>query len=327
MKYARVLLKNIPETATEFFIEYYNGEFVPRPQKTEDAKPKPVARNGGGGGLAQYASFLPGIPLRASTFSAPTVSVQTAQSQIATITPSTPTLAPTETAQPEVPKYTPPQPRTAFSSFVDNPKEFIKFLERLLEREDDLKEVDKIDIYTTLFEMYLRRARNIKEGQKEDWEAKAKKIIQSKGNLIDTSNILLLSHLSNFNDGTILVREQQGLRFDIFRSCTSAGDTKGALEALRKYGPEEPQLYTAALAYFTSSPKVLEEVGEQELKNVLKKIDDLGLMKPLQVVQTLSVNAVATVGMLKRYLGETIQKERKEIQNVRGSQIPVLLRY
>jgi hypothetical protein len=28
----------------------------------------------------------------------------------------------------------------------------------------------------------------------------------------------------------------------------------GAIKALRKYGPEEPQLYPAALAYFTSSP-------------------------------------------------------------------------
>jgi hypothetical protein len=39
-------------------------------------------------------------------------------------------------------------------------------------------------------------------------------------------------------------------------------------------------------------------------------------MKPLQVVQTLSNNAVATVGMLKKYLGETIERERREIRNV-----------
>lgn len=36
-------------------------------------------------------------------------------------------------------------------------------------------------------------------------------------------------------------------------------------------------------------------------------------MKPLQVVQALSTNGVATVGMVKRYLGDTIQKERREI--------------
>ena len=132
---------------------------------------------------------------------------------------------------------------------------------------------------------------------------------------IDASNILLLSHLSDFRDGTILVREQQGLRFDIFRSYTSANDTAGAIKALRKYGPEEPQLYPAALAYFTSSPSILQEAGD-ELEAVLKKIDQDGLMAPLQVIQTLSTNAVATMGMVKKYLSDTVERERKEISNV-----------
>ena len=127
--------------------------------------------------------------------------------------------------------------------------------------------------------------------------------------------MLLLSHLSDFRDGTILVREQQGLRFDIFRSYTSANDTVGAIKALRKYGPEEPQLYPAALAYFTSSPRILGEAGD-ELDVVLKKIDEDHLMAPLQVIQTLSTNAVATMGMVKKYLSDTIERERSEISYV-----------
>lgn len=61
---------------------------------------------------------------------------------------------------------------------------------------------------------------------------------------------------------------------------------------------------------------MLRDVGEEELGRVLKIIDDQGLMKPLQVVQTLGSNSVATVGMVKRYLGDTIERERKEIQGV-----------
>lgn len=132
--------------------------------------------------------------------------------------------------------------------------------------------------------------------------------------------MLLLSHLSNFRDGTTLVREQQGLRFDIFRSYTSANDTAGAIKALRKYGPDELQLYPAALAYFTSDPKILEEAGD-ELDLVLQKIDEDGLMAPLQVIQTLSTNAVATMGMVKKYLSDTIDRERKEISNVRHTSL------
>jgi len=312
MKYARLLLKHIPKETTRFFVEYYTGRFIPRKQPRESKASKAAPADTGPGGLAQYTAFLPQLPYRAAAFP-----VQAAAPAVPVGASALPGSVGSQTDESEMPKYIPPQPRTAFSSFVENPREFIEFLESLLEMESELKQLDKIDIYTTLFEMYLRRAKGAAEvAEKEKWEAKAKKIIQSKENLIDTSNILLLSHLSNFSDGTVLVREKQGLRFDIFRSCTSAGDTKGALEALQKYGPEEPQLYTAALAYFTSSAKVLNEVGEEELKNVLNKIDELGLMKPLQVVQTLSVNAVATVGMVKKYLGETIQKERKEIQAV-----------
>lgn len=217
-----------------------------------------------------------------------------------------------------VPEYTPPPPRTAFSSFIDHPDEFITFLEACLQ-EKPIKESDKTDLYTTLFEMYLHKSNENKgEQHKEEWEAKAKKLIQGQEIPMESSNVLLLSHLSNFSDGTRLVKEQSGLHFDIFRSYTSAKDTRGAIKALRKYGPEEPQLYPAALAYLTSDPKILQEAGSQELAEVLAKIDKDGLMAPLQVIQTLvghsgASSGVATMGMIKPYLHETIERERQEI--------------
>ena len=87
------------------------------------------------------------------------------------------------------------------------------------------------------------------------------------------------------------------------------------IKALRKYGPEEPQLYVDALAYFASSPKILEEAGD-ELDVVLKRIDEDGLMAPLQVIQALSSNAVVTMGIVKKYLSDNIERERKEISTV-----------
>jgi vacuolar protein sorting-associated protein 11 len=112
-----------------------------------------------------------------------------------------------------------------------------------------------------------------------------------------------------------LVREQEGLRSDIFRSYTAAKDTQGVIRALKKYGPKEPQLYIDALAYFASSPKTLEEAGD-ELNAVLKKIEEDGLMAPLQVIQALSNNGVVSMGMVKKYLSDNIERERKEISTV-----------
>ncbi len=202
---------------------------------------------------------------------------------------------------------------TAFSSFIDHPDEFIVFLEACL-KEETLAQSDKTDLYTTLFEMYLHKASEKKgEAHREEWEAKAKALISGRDLPIENSNILLLSHLSDFRDGTTMVKEQSGMLFDIFRSYTSAKDTRGAIKALHKYGPEEPQLYPAALAYLTSDSRILDEAGKDELDAVLKRIDSDRLMAPLQVVQTLSKNTVATMGMLKPYLQETIERERRDI--------------
>jgi hypothetical protein len=292
------------------FVAYYTGQYRPKQDiiDTQISSPEEGYRASAANAVQNLANLLPLPYMNTSAAATPTTEAKTKP------TASDGQVLPDPTEIPG-PSYIIPQPRSAFSSFVDHPDEFIVFLEACI-KENSLKESDKTDLYTTLFEMYLHKANERKGDDMEIWEAKAKKLIEGRDIPIDTSNVLLLSHLSGFRDGTILVREQAGLRFDIFRSYTSAKDTRGAIKALRKYGPDEPQLYPAALAYFTSDPRILEEAGE-ELNVVLKKIDEDGLMAPLQVIQTLSSNAVATMGMVKAYLQETIERERKEISNNR----------
>jgi len=132
---------------------------------------------------------------------------------------------------------------------------------------------------------------------------------------VDTS--LLLSHLASFNEGTRIVRERASLQIDIFRSYTSARDTRNAIAALHQYGPNEPDLYTLALAYFCSDPKIMAEAGD-ELLAVLKRIEDGKLLTPLQIVQALSGTGVAHLGVVKEFLAETIERERRDIENVRN---------
>ncbi|KAH6656382.1 vacuolar protein sorting protein-like protein [Truncatella angustata] len=320
MKYARVLLEHCPSDTTQLFIDYYTGKYKPKIQITtvEEAPIHSTGALGNAlGGLAAGTSnavqnltnLLPLPYMNTSSISSTPDPGSKGQSTTTQNDLSSATLDPDLI---EPPKYTPPTPRTAFSSFIDHSDEFIIFLEAYLE-EESLKDSDKSDIYTTLFEMYLHKASEKKGEDREEWERKAKQLISERDLPIENSNVLLLSHLSDFRDGTTLVKEQSGLLFDIFRSYTSAKDTRGTIKALRKYGPEEPQLYPAALAYFTSDTKVLEEAGPEELANVLRRIDEDSLMAPLQVIQTLGANAVATMGMIKPYLQETISRERREI--------------
>ncbi|KAG6190410.1 hypothetical protein E4U36_002893 [Claviceps purpurea] len=318
-KYARVLIKHCPEEATKLFVLYYTGKFRPRkitvPVTGESETPSAILPGGFTSGAASavqnLSNYLP-FPYLNNTSGGGTPGTASASNKQLGHNG----LSLSEEDQPP-PKYTVPAPRTAFSSFIDHPTEFITFLEACLD-EEEWKPTDRSDLYTTLFEMYLHKAGQNKGHHREEWQAKAKKLIEGEHVPMESSSVLLLSDLSNFDDGTVLVKEQAGLFFDIFRSYTSAKDTRGAIKALRKYGPDEPQLYPAALAYLTSDPRVLEEAGPDELASVLSKIDKDGLMAPLQVVQTLvgqsAGGGVATMGMIKPYLYETILRERKEIE-------------
>ena len=85
-----------------------------------------------------------------------------------------------DTSVESTPDYPIPKPRAAFSAFVDHPQEFITFLEALTNQQNP-KEEDKVDLFTTLFEMYLDTAKRQKDtGDKAEWENKAKKLIEGK---------------------------------------------------------------------------------------------------------------------------------------------------
>ena len=310
--YATIFLEHCPEDATQFFIDYYTGKFKPKKDAVVVMQSSPSNTEGYGtravSAVQSLAAMLP-LPYMSASSSAPPSQNREAASMTQIV----------ETINSDEPpaEYPRPKPRSAFSSFVDHPELLRRFLEACIAL-DDWSTEDRADLYTTLFQLYIDAAQSHKDDvERLSWESKAKALIEGDMVPIDTSNVLLLSHLNNYREGTVLVREKQGLHFDIFRSYTTAKDTQGAIKALHKYGSQEPGLYSAALAYFTSSPDVLAEAGD-ELNVVLKRIDEEGLMAPLQVIQTLSANGVATMGMIKAYLSKTVERERQEIsQNQR----------
>lgn len=303
-KFGTVLLEHCPIGATELFIAYYTGTFRPK-KDTVIVQEAPASRETGG--LTNIATSA--VQNLAALIPLPYMSVTPPQQSNGETKSQAQVIETTEAG--EFIPYDVPKPRLAFSAFIDHDDEFVSFLEACI-ASSDISKADKVDLHTTLFQIYLHKASNAIAEEKTEYERKAKALIENKDINLDTSNVLLLSDLERFRDGTILIQERQGLLSDVFRSYTTAKDTRGAIRALRKYGPEVPSLYPAALAYFTSSKEVLEEAGE-EVEAVLKKIDEDGLMAPLQVIQTLSQNSVATMGLVKKYLSTTVERERAEI--------------
>ena len=175
MKYARVLLEHCPKSATQLFIDYYTGQY--RPKQDAVVIDETKAPTGGyGGALSNLASFLPLPYMNTSGVETPASRNQENTISDAHLDQSKLTETPAD--------YDVPKPRTAFSSFVDHPDEFIIFLEACL-KQDDLKTEDKIDLYTTLFEMYLEIASNKEGEEKTTWETKAKRLIEGKDVSID----------------------------------------------------------------------------------------------------------------------------------------------
>ncbi|CDK26942.1 unnamed protein product [Kuraishia capsulata CBS 1993] len=217
------------------------------------------------------------------------------------------------------PTYLPPRPRIIFPSFVKHPNEFVIFLEACVEKYDALggNEGDKKDILTTLFEMYLTLANSAEseDVEKAQWEKKAKDLGEREKNSVDPTSILLLSNLHSFNEGEIIARDEPGFEVDLFRSRMASGDINGSLAVLAKYGESDPELYRLALSYIVSEKHIFEAIGEKKFQEVLDKIMQLKLMTPLDVVQTLSMNSAATIGLIKNYLLQYVNSQRQEIQN------------
>ena len=87
------------------------------------------------------------------------------------------------------------------------------------------------------------------------------------------------------------------------------------LHHLNVYGPKHPNLYALVLRFLTSSPELLSR-HSKDLVQILEHIDTTGIMPPLSVIQVLSRNNVASVGLVKQWLMNRIKESRDEIDTV-----------
>ena len=170
MKYARVLLEHCSKDATQLFVDYYTGAY--RPRKESPRAAQDGATRAGPSAVQNLASFIP-LPYRQPSMAPSPVA---AGNQQLTVQEFDSALAEAATT---TEGYDIPKPRTAFSSFADHIPEFIVFLEACLAQRD-AHENDRNDMYTTLFELYLETARLKKGVEREEWEAKAKRLIDRK---------------------------------------------------------------------------------------------------------------------------------------------------
>lgn len=167
MKYAMVLLEHCASDTTQLFIDYFTGAYMPK-RKTPEVVDSEVPQTVGTTAIQTLASL---IPLPYSHASKATASpVPPSQSDAG------PSAQGAEVHSLEPPQYEVPSPRKAFSSFVDHPDCFVTFLEACLAH-GQLSSEDKVDVVTTLFEIYLHFAQESRYEERERWSAKARLLI------------------------------------------------------------------------------------------------------------------------------------------------------
>jgi hypothetical protein len=216
--------------------------------------------------------------------------------------------------------------------------------------QDEEEKEDQVAIWNTLLELYLtlpgslrggeaeggeekgkgkEREGREREGRERELENKAMKVLRSSTLPYDPTHALILCSTHGFTEGLVLLWEKLGMYEDIIRFWISQAQSqppsnapnessKKVVTSLQTYGSQDGQthLYAIVLRFLTSTPQLLTQHRE-ELRTILEYIEEEGIMPPLGVVQLLSRNGVASVGLVKEWLMSRIRESREEVENVR----------
>jgi hypothetical protein len=207
---------------------------------------------------------------------------------------------------------------------VDGPKDGAVG-QRDASAEDDSAEVaDQQAVWNTLLELYLTlasAASNVARG--DALRDKALQLLRASERIpYDPTHALILCATRSFTPGLVLLWERLGMHEDVLRFWMEQdrrGEPGAGAEVMRclvRYGGAAPELYALALRFFTSAPELVAR-HSSDLAEVLRVIEERAIVPPLVVVQVLSRNEVASVGLVKDWLLARIRTAREEVHTVR----------
>lgn len=105
---------------------------------------------------------------------------------------------------------------------------------------------------------------------------------------------------------------------DAATSTPSGPDlTPRILRALRRYGPSTPSLYPLVLRHLTTSSDLLSR-HQADVLELLDEVDRAKVLPPVKVVQLLSANGNASVGLVREYLKRQLLADKQELDSVRA---------
>ncbi|KAG8803347.1 hypothetical protein FRC17_006193 [Serendipita sp. 399] len=198
----------------------------------------------------------------------------------------------------------------------------------------DADKHDRSAVWNTLLELYLTLSNSPPETDKDKGSEVAKGMKTKALHLLtssfefDPTHALLVCSTQQFTEGLILLWEKLRMYEDILRFWMDKEKSLGVtgevikgeypssevLRYLNRYGESNPHLYPLVMRFLTSTPELLKR-HENELTAILEHIEEAKIMPPIGVVQVLSRNGVASVGLVKQWLMRRIGESKSEIES------------
>jgi hypothetical protein len=245
--------------------------------------------------------------------------------------PPSPQLSPTST-----PRLS-PNPLNFTSMFIDHPTLLMDFLDQYISivfeknfetnnarksiqitSKDKPLEKRYQPLFDQLLELYLTHSPNSIPPQDDPSQLidqlrqKALNLMKDPTIPYDPNQALILCKTTQFDQGIVFLYDRLAMYSEILNYWCKSDRVDEVISTLYKYGPKDSTLYELGLTYFASSPQTL-LAHPMEFRRVLSLVEDQNLLMPLQVVQALSKNSVATIGSVKAYLERWVQKEQTKL--------------
>ncbi|GAA5854596.1 hypothetical protein JCM5353_006524, partial [Sporobolomyces roseus] len=188
---------------------------------------------------------------------------------------------------------------------------------------------DEQAVWNTLLELYVsplpakEGVTEVDEQERAQLQSKAIKVLKSRETVpYDETQALLVCTTKEFVDGFVLIYELLGMYEDIVRywidtSTASPSNTlysNRIVSSLRRYGPSQPSLYRTVLSYLTTTSSLLSH-HQTDILAILDEVDERKIMPPVEVIEILSKNGTASIGLVREFLKKQLLAEKQEIDS------------
>ncbi|KAF8498332.1 hypothetical protein JB92DRAFT_3084586 [Gautieria morchelliformis] len=351
VRYGRPLLAHLPDETTSLLIDICSGAPMIASLEQEEAPSAPIPKAAAGPSYLSYLALTRGNAALGG------ISIPTGRSDSPALQGSMQEGSRTSSPRPSVtttrlpPPVRRPSPQLYFAHFVDHPACFVRFLEAVALRRwgqsveessgtapsshaeasgDDRSE--QTAVWNTLLELYLSLSANqdslgmsgLRDKSIQPQHNMVIRLLQNDRLPYDPTQALIVCSTRAFTPGLVLLWEKMGMYEDVLRfwmdKDKEGSDPEASAQVLRHlniYGPTHPHLYPLVLRFLTSNSGLLSR-HTSDLALVLEHIDRERIMPPLGIVQVLSRNSVASVGLVKQWLMAKIQDSQNELQADRG---------